>query len=84
MTANVDSKDAVRYLTIKEIRDALPPDTFTSGEKRSRSKLEDAASMLPLDRSSSLSVVPPISAKIHATGTVLANDESNDTFLVTV
>ena len=32
----------------------------------------------------SLTVVPPISAKIHSTGTVLANDESNDTFLVTV
>ena len=54
MTANVVFEDAVHSLTIKEIRDALPPDTFTSGEKRSRSKLEEAASTLPQDHRSVL------------------------------
>ena len=48
MTVSLDFNHAVRSLTIKEIRDTLPPDTFTSGEKRSRSKLEEAASMPPL------------------------------------
>ena len=31
-----------------------------------------------------LNYVPPISAKVHATGTVLETDEGNDTFVVSV
>ena len=36
-------------LTLSEIVNALPEGTFTSAEKRSRPKLEDAVRSLPMD-----------------------------------
>lgn len=44
--ANVDFTTALRSLTMKEIEQAVPPHTFRTVEKRSRSKLEEAAHCL--------------------------------------
>lgn len=54
MTVNIDFTKALKSLTIKEIQGIVMRDNFSSGEKRSRSKLEEAAYLLPPDHRSLL------------------------------
>ena len=49
MNADDDFTSTLRSLTKREIQDAVPIHTFSSAEKRSRSKMEEAAHLLCSD-----------------------------------